>query len=833
MFTNKIISILLLAVTTAISATALPRIKIYNNRFIKSDSGETFTPRGFNYARLRPLTPGSLAHSTFDPIYYNISDIEAMFLDLKTNNFNFVRVFIDTIAPLGLFETNNATRFSPIYMTNVIDFLQRANYHEIYVNFTFSMWGPAAGIWFYTGPTSQPKVTGPNLQYFREGAAKTRAAMLSEFAAAIKSSAPNLLPTVLAYEIQNELCYFMDYEPLSLNSGTFTYNGETFDLSSEKDLQKLMDAQTINLCNHCVTEVKKIDPEAFVTISLFTFNAVGRTGPVYLESDTTSDVRVPARPLALTQSKLDYIDIHIYPHTATSVQDDLLSINFEEVKKDCPRTGKPLLLGEFGAFSNNFPVLSNAATEMADFAKKSFQRNFDGWGYWTYDCDEQETLWNGKSENSEILVALINITNSTKYFNTFLTDNFNVTGNGDINFDNSGGRQSGTLSPYSYTIGSGVTTVNDSGPFAGKCRLQSQTMVGLTENFTNSFILELELKVNTLNSNYWTGICFGKDGTLWEPWKPSGMSIIFRDSGTFTVLDNNVNIADFPYSQSLEQKIKICVTQSKVGEDALVSIFLNGNPIVIDASDNSTVFNHSAGFSNNYITIMAYGANADSAIDNLKISIPEDSGPEISPWTGDSDSEVSNSKSYSHAINFTTETDVFINDLFFEGVGTATAGTGWALSSPSNSFANFYLNNKLSGDSSLLGTGAVYSTDISCSLVLSNLNPVGIYELTLFGAGYDTNNRVYLSGSDGGEIRDFGLARYGLENGQKIKYEYKPDTNGTFTITSTTVLNSGTNTWAWFGFSNEIIAGIPEPATSIIFTIFFLIFCYKKSCQII
>jgi len=725
--------ILFFAAVASLTATALPRIEIFNNRFINSDTGETFTPRGFNYVRLRVPGPGNLAHANFDPIYYNISEIEAMFQDLETNNFNFVRVFLDTIYPLGLFEINNATRFSPAYMTNVIDFLQRANDHEIYVNFTFSMWGPSAGTWMFTGPTSQPKVTGPNSLYFREGAAETRAALLSEFAAAIKNSAPELLPAVLCYEIQNELCYFMDYEPLSLTNGTFTYNGETFDLSSEKGIQDLLDAQAINLCNHCVTEVKKIDPEAFVSISLFTFNAVGRTGPVYLKSDTTSDVRVPARPLALTQTKLDYVDIHLYPHTPTSIQDDLLSINFVEVKRDCPRTGKPLLLGEFGAFSNKFPVLSNAAAEMADFAEKSFQRSFDGWCYWTYDCDEQETLWNGKSGNGEILDALINITNSIENFKTFLSDDFNVTGSGSINFDVSGGRQSGRLAPYSYTVGSGQTTVNDSGPFAGKCRLETTTTIGLTENLTNSFIIELEIKVNSVNESAWTGICFGKDGALWEPWKLTGMSIFFRDSGTFSVLDNNTGIAEFPYSQSQEQKIKICVTQSKVGEDALVSIFLNGSPIVIDTSDNSTVFNHSGGFTNNYITIMGYGVNSDSSIDNLKISTLQDSGPEISPWTGDDDSGISSSKFYSHAINFTTESDVNINDITFEGVGTATAGTGWALSSPSNSFAYFYLDNDLSGNSSLLGTGAVFSTDISSSLVLSNLNPAGIYELTLFG----------------------------------------------------------------------------------------------------
>jgi len=829
----KFIIILTFFTIATFPARALPRIKIQNNQFINSNTGETFTPRGFNYVRLRPTNGNQVVHANFDPAYYNVTEIDAMLQDLKSNSFNVVRVFLDVTYPLGLFETNIATRFSPPYTTNVIDFLQRASDNEIYVILTFDMWGPAAGSWLFHGPISQPKVTGVNWLYFREGAAETRAAMLSEFAAVIKNSTPELLPAVFSYEIQNELCYFMDYEPLSLTNGTFTYNNEAFDLSSEKGLQDLMDAQAVNLCNLCVTEVKKIDPEAYVSVSVFTFNAVGRTGPVYLKSDTTTDPRVPARPLALTMSKIDYVDIHVYPHTTNSIQKDFKSIDYEEVKKDCPRTGKPLLLGEFGAFKNNFPTLPEAATEMSDFAEKCFQNDFDGWAYWTYDTDEQPSLWNGKSGIGEIFDALVNITNTIKYYELYLSDDFDVTGSGNINFDISGGRQSGSFAPLTYTLGSGQTTVADSGSFAGKCRLQSSTSVAINENLTNSFNIEMELWVNTVNSGAWAGICFGKDAPLWEPWKPTGMSIIFRDSGVYTFFDNNNAIAELPYSQNFPLKIKICVTQSERGQDALASIFLNDEAAVLDSSINSTIFKHAGGFTNNFITIMSFADAADFLIDNLKISTSKNTGPEISSWTGDSDSGITNSKIYTHAINFTTDYNVNVNDLIFDGVGNAISGENWALSSPSNAFVNIYLNetglpNYLAGDSFSLGTGAVYSTVFSSSLILSNLFPAALYELTLYGVGYDTNNRIFLSGSDGGQIRDFSMARYELGNGQKIKYEYSPNTNGTFTISTSSIPGSSTNVWAWFAFSNEIKAGIPEPVTIFIFSLIIFVFIQRK-----
>ena len=415
--------------------------------------------------------------------------------------------------------------------------------------------------------------------------------------------------------------------------------------------------------------------------------------------------------------------------------------------------------------------------------------------------------------------------------NIYLTDNFNANGSGDINFDISGGRQSGFLSPLSYIIYSGQATVTNSGSFAGKCRLQSPTPIAVNENLVNSFNIELELDINTENLGAWTGICFGKDGPFWGPWMPTGMAIIFNDNGFYTFFDNTTAKAALPYPQIFPLKIKIYVTQSERGEDALVSIFLNNIPMILDTSINSTVFKHEGGFTNNYISIMSFSDDADATIDNLKISNVTNIAPEFSCWTGDTDSEITNSKYYTHAINFTTENNVNINGVIFDGVGAATTGTTWALTSPSNSFINVYLNeagleNNLSGDSFLLGTGAVYSTDFSSTLILSDLNPDNLYELTLYGVGYDINNMVYLYNNTIEKISDYSMAEFGLGNGQKIKYKYKPDENGSFFISSSSVAGTGTNVWAWFAFSNEILDGIPEPTTFVFFI--FICFAFLK-----
>ncbi len=390
----------------AFAQDGIHRIGIRDGQFVSLRTGEVFTPRGFNYARLRQPKPGMIAHSTFDPECYDSAKAEAMFADLASHGFNTVRVFLDPVSETGsLFESKDATRLSPGYMDNVYDFLRRAGNHGIHVVIGFSMWGPGS-TWLQRGPATIPMVTGANNLYFRPGAAETRAALLAEVVKAIKKHDPKLLPVVLAYEPQNELCFFTDEEPLSLKEGAFRYQGKTYDLSSDREVQRLMDEVSVHWCNASVAAVKAVDPQALVSINVFTYNAVGRNGPHGLRTDATGDKRVPARPLALANSRIDYLDIHLYPHGSGSVRQDLESIEFAAVRKACEQAGKPLLLGEFGAFKHNYPSLEAAAEAMVRLVRQADEAGFAGHLYWTYDTDEQPHIWNAQAGGGRILKAL-------------------------------------------------------------------------------------------------------------------------------------------------------------------------------------------------------------------------------------------------------------------------------------------------------------------------------------------------------------------------------------------------------------------------------------------
>jgi hypothetical protein len=395
-------------------APRTPRIAAQNGEFLEEGTGRAFVPLGFNFVRLRPREPGMIAHATFDDAYYDAATVEGLFEDLAAHGFNTVRVFIDPTSPgVGLFESRDALRLSPAYMANVFDFLGRAREHGVYVIPAFSMWGPNS-TWLSRGKDSKPMVTGANKLYLIESAADTRAAMLSEFVKAIKSHDPGLLPVVFAYELQNELCYFVGEEPLSLTEGQFPFLGKTYDLSSEEELQRLVDDVSAYWVNKGVAGVRSTDPEAMVSISLFTYAAVGRSGPNALRSDETRDGRVPARPLALIDSDASYLDLHMYPGSdmRAHAKAHLEGVEFAALKERADTLGKPIIVGEFGAFNADwaFPDRAVVPQKMREYTALLRGLGFSGALYWTYDsptaASGRKHIWDAKDGDGSIFRAL-------------------------------------------------------------------------------------------------------------------------------------------------------------------------------------------------------------------------------------------------------------------------------------------------------------------------------------------------------------------------------------------------------------------------------------------
>jgi len=384
------------------SATAgrLPRITVRDGRFVEKASGKRFRPLGFNYIRLRPRW-----HGTFAPKRYEAARAEAMLADLRRNGFNTVRVFIDPAGREGIVESTAAEGFSQAYMGNVLDFLTRARRHGVYV-IPSLLALPACRRYNAVVGRDRRQFGHGNEMYLDERFLRAKARFVSDFVAAVKRRDAGLLSTVLAYELDNETHFFANAGPFAEKQGTLQWNGKSYDRSSSEDLQRLADAAVIRWADACVDAAGKVDPDAMVSVNVFTFAAVGRKGPNALRESKTKDRRFPARPLALARTKLSYIDIHFYPFRPDTLDRDLASIEFDRFREACKAAKKPLIMGEFGSFKKNHKTLAEAAAAMRKHLARVRALGFEGFLYWTYDTDEQPYLWNAKSGKGEIFEVL-------------------------------------------------------------------------------------------------------------------------------------------------------------------------------------------------------------------------------------------------------------------------------------------------------------------------------------------------------------------------------------------------------------------------------------------
>jgi len=407
-----IATIVLGCASMAAAVTPLPRIAARSaspaGQFYNTATGATFTPSGSNYIRLDYLS-GKEYHCTFTTGFYDSTQAENALSFMHSCGYNVVRVFIDPgdgahqamgrYGTGGPASTNSATLYGP-YLANFVDFLERATRYGIYVIPVLN-YVPCNTYYNSLCDIGRPaNITSSNTFYLYAGAVDSKAQYVRQFVQSVKAADSGaLLPTVFAYELQNEAgCDTVD-GPFNLHSGMVsTQDGMTYDMASPSSRQQCQDSNTNRWISRCVDSIKTVDSQAMVGCSVFTFAAVGKPGPNGLMPVSGADERYPARPYWLDRSTLSYIDLHEYPQGAAwSLSNDLNSSEFSSIDL----TSKPVLQGEFGASRGIYPDSTSAAYAMRDQANNTKSRGFAGHLLWTWD-DDTEPFWTMLDNNGAI-----------------------------------------------------------------------------------------------------------------------------------------------------------------------------------------------------------------------------------------------------------------------------------------------------------------------------------------------------------------------------------------------------------------------------------------------
>jgi len=379
--------------TFTVSPTPLPPehrigVRVVNDagEFYDRLTGETFIPRGYNYARVAPMSAvdPNLWHATLNPGFYEPERAEAALQAMQAEGYNVVRVFVDCCRK-GCNAGDPRGGVSSAYLANVVDFLNKAKAHQIYVILVLDL-TPAEGgyddMWQHCCTTYD----GENLRYLTIGGHSGERRFNRDFIKAlIQSRAP--LDAIFAYDLTNEVHFSMDQPPLSLTEGKVTTaNRKTYDLSlGSAEKQRLMDENLVYWIDQQRANILAVDPTALVTVSFPAIN-VGRT-------------TVDPSP-AIYQSSADFVDLHAYLGWGLSLAKYMQRFGLSQP------SAKPVILGEFGSARQAFLNAEDAAQALMAMQIESCAYGIDGWLMWTWDTEEQTDLYHGVTDAGQISRAL-------------------------------------------------------------------------------------------------------------------------------------------------------------------------------------------------------------------------------------------------------------------------------------------------------------------------------------------------------------------------------------------------------------------------------------------
>ena len=378
----------------AYSFEKLPRIgtrqAIPYAEFFNTDTGEKFMPIGSSYVNLHWIGETGF-HANFIPGLYDSQAADAALEKMAAGGYTVVRVWSyrghSILRNAGFYSTEGdgtgttSELYQP-YIDNLIDFLERATNHKIYVQLAIDT---VPDNTYYNSLYNQgfPEIEGTiNREYLTSGAIAAKETYIAELLDCIVDYNPDLLSTIFGYEIRNEVNSRTDAGPFNRTSGwILTANGEFYDMGSAVSRQACQDENITHWLNRCAAAIKAKDPQALTTASVFTFLPVGKDGlaGAGLLPIETTDRRWPILPSVLINTNIDYLDVHEYlPHDwqASIASSNMGSLDW---------TAKPFVCGEFGAHRSHYGDVYGAAVALNQHRENIFNSGFQGAYLFTWD----------------------------------------------------------------------------------------------------------------------------------------------------------------------------------------------------------------------------------------------------------------------------------------------------------------------------------------------------------------------------------------------------------------------------------------------------------------
>lgn len=331
-------------------------------------TGGTFVPRGNNLIRLatQETSYGPIYyHSTFNPSLYDHADMRSQLVRMSTDGYNVVRVFLNHCCPTD--AIGDPGGLNAAYLDTVVRFLRLAKSKGLFVMFTIDGTPDDSPFAIFdetsTFEGENPRTLAP------KGVTNNRRFWNAFIRGLINRNAP--FDAIWSYELRNELWFHANLKPLSQTSGLVTTaNGETYDMAITAEKLRMTDEGLVYFIDQVRAKIHALAPTALVSIGFFVPQAPNPLRP--------GDTRyIETRP-AIWNSSADFIDLHAYPGW-DSLEDHAENFGIDGME------GKPLVMGEFGAFESQYATRESALAALVAWQVASCALGFDGWLLWDWD----------------------------------------------------------------------------------------------------------------------------------------------------------------------------------------------------------------------------------------------------------------------------------------------------------------------------------------------------------------------------------------------------------------------------------------------------------------
>jgi|GEM_PF-1169859 len=387
----------------------------YGAGFIYSDSKTPFFVNGFNYIKLRFGD-----HSTFEPgtgiinADYDPYSAETMLGMLGELGYNTVRIFISNGRNPGnqgtAGEYESGTKISPAYMENVIDFLERARRHGIYVLVCFGENEVPDNRYFRNlVPYSSQQDFLFNKDYM-----EAKMEYIGLFLQYIRTKDPTLMNSILAVQEQNEFSYNPQLEPFSITEGQYLFhgNGTAYDMSDADSRRELANEAFVHYISNVRRTLDEIDPGILLCIGTSTIDLAGVRYPEERGIFPDTDKNHPLTAVEYLAAEIDFLDIHSYNFTEPDkkgsevIKNDMECMLLDTAECIEYRKEKPVILGEYGAVTGVQDSFDLARLYIIDQRNEAVLNNLKGTILWSFDGFSQNELYSAMEDNGNFLMQL-------------------------------------------------------------------------------------------------------------------------------------------------------------------------------------------------------------------------------------------------------------------------------------------------------------------------------------------------------------------------------------------------------------------------------------------